>query len=98
MSIDLEKIKKQTGFQYIVNSEGVVCRLVPIDKARKQDEFLRIIKEKCVNVGAFMKCCLSLDYEEYIKQWGNWHKHIFKNISGEVLTKEEYNSIKEVLK
>lgn len=66
------------------------------NERNKYKKALKIIKEKMVNVGAFMKCCLSLSYEEYIKQWGNWHKHIFKNISGEVLTQEEYNLLKEV--
>ncbi len=67
------------------------------DDIKKELKALEIIKEKKVNVGAFMECCLSLSYEEYIKQWGNWHKHIFKNISGEVLTQEEFNLLKEVL-
>lgn len=63
----------------------------------KELKALEIIKKKKVNVGCFIECCLSLSYEEYIKQWGNWHEHIFKNISGEVLTQEEFNLLKEAL-
>lgn len=75
--------------------ENPTKRYVAIIK--KELKALEIIKKKKVNVGCFIECCLFLSYEEYIKQWGNWHEHIFKNISGEVLTQEEFNLLKEEL-
>ena len=93
MSIDLEKIKKQTGFQYIVNSEGVVCRLVPIDKARKQDEFLRIIKEKKVDVAILLECESLHDYNDYM----NGSEMYREYSNSRKLTKEEFDLLQEVL-
>lgn len=68
-----------------------------IAKDRKKIKALDIIKEKRVNVGSFIKCCASLSYEEYKKQWSNWHKDILYNLSSELLTQDEYNLLKGAL-
>ena len=63
----------------------------------KISKALEIIKEKKVNIGSFLKCCSNLDYEEYVRQWGNWSKDILYNLSKELLTKEEFDLLKEEL-
>ena len=66
-------------------------------KAQKELNAFQIIKKKRVNVGSFIKCCANINYEEYEKQWGNWHKNILYNLSQELLTKEEFDLLQEVL-
>ena len=68
------------------------------EEKQKKLKAFEIIKKKRVNIGSFIKCCANINYEEYKKQWGNWHKDILYNLSQEALTREEYDLLKEVLK
>ena len=65
--------------------------------ALKYKRALEIIKNKKINVGSFIQCS-NEPYEEYKESWKFWHKGSFKNLVDELLTQEEYELLKEILK
>lgn len=88
---DLEMLKNQRMF--VSNLEQ--CKIKPLldEKTQKKFKALEIIKEKRVNIGYLLLCD---DYEEYLDDFNDRQGE--GNLpSFELLTKEEYDLLKEVL-
>lgn len=91
-----EQIKKVEGTEYATNNQGIMCQLVPIDKARKQDKqdkVLEIVINKCVDIYELKDYIeWKLESEEATKIYND-----DKDIAYQ-LTLKEFDLIKEAVK
>lgn len=90
MSKELEALNNIVKYGYLMlpneNEELKNIIETALKEKEKQDEILRIIKEKRVDIDMFMKC---EDLDSYNYNIMYWH--------GNTLTQEEYDLLKEVL-
>ncbi len=95
---DIEQLINTITFAGTKDKKFVYYELDIIETAllekEKKDRALEIIKEKNVNVGMFINCCMRIDYQFYLDH----HKFIMNGMSNEEFTEEEFNLLKEVLK
>lgn len=63
------------------------------ETVEKELKVLEIIINKEVDIRTFKRTCLKCDYDFYVKH----NQHIMFGMSNELLTKEEFYSIQEVL-
>ena len=93
--IDVEKIKKAKGYEYMGNNQGVLCVLVPIEENKENNKKLKafeIIKKKNVSMPLIKN---AIDLENYNKELRCFR--FKKQCLKEQLTQEEYDLLKEVL-
>lgn len=80
-----------------MNKNIILCEDIDedVEIIEKELEALKIVKEKRVNVDNFLNHIeKDTDYKEYIRLYGLYKITVF---SDKVLTREEYDLLKEVL-